>query len=200
MLRSAVPMILLNKPHQVLSQFRDETGRRTLAELIDVAEVYPAGRLDYDSEGLILLTDDGQLQARVSEPKHKIAKAYWAQVEGTATEKQSGMLQDGLKLKDGVARAVAALLIDEPANLWPRIPPIRERKSIPTSWLDITIAEGRNRQVRRMSAAAGLPTLRLIRHRIGPWGIDALLPGQSREINNKDAWRELNAYLRSTLD
>ena len=200
MLRSVMPMILLNKPYQVLSQFRDDNGRRTLAEFIDVAEVYPAGRLDYDSEGLILLTDDGQLQARISEPKHKIAKAYWAQVEGTAREQQREMLQDGLKLKDGVARAVAASLVDEPTDLWVRNPPIRERKSIPTSWLDIAIAQGRNRQVRRMTAAAGLPTLRLIRHRIGPWTLDALLPGQTRELSNKDAWQELNAYLRSPLD
>ncbi len=195
MLPATVPLILLNKPFQVLSQFRDEKGRRTLAEFVGAASVYPAGRLDYDSEGLILLTDDGQLQARISEPKHKIAKAYWTQVEGTATQTEIEQLTEGLKLKDGIASAVAAEMMAEPGSLWERKPPIRERKSIPTSWLDISISEGRNRQVRRMTAAAGLPTLRLVRHRIGPWSLDSLLPGQSRNIDDKDAWRQLNDYL-----
>ena len=196
---SVTNFLQLNKPFQVLSQFRDDNGRKTLAEFVDTASVYPAGRLDYDSEGLILLTEDGQLQARISEPKFKIAKAYWVQVEGIAKKAELDHLTCGVNLKDGVAIAVSARPVAEPVDLWQRNPPIRERKSIPTSWLDITISEGRNRQVRRMTAAAGLPTLRLIRHRIGPWQLDSLLPGEVRTIEIKDAWRQLTDYLDEPL-
>jgi 23S rRNA pseudouridine2457 synthase len=186
-----MPLILLNKPFQVLSQFRDHDRRTTLAEFITTQSVYPAGRLDYDSEGLMLLTDDGRLQARISAPKYKIVKAYWAQVEGVVTEAALTSLTHGVQLKDGVAKALRAVTIDAPAQVWERNPPIRVRRQIPTAWIDVEIAEGRNRQVRRMTAAAGIPTLRLIRHRIGPWQLDALLPGESRDIANEDAWKQL---------
>ena len=190
-----VPFILLNKPFNVLSQFRDENGRATLADFVTTASVYPAGRLDYDSEGLVLLTNDGKLQARVSSPKYKTSKCYWVQAEGIVDTASVEQLVNGVQLKDGLAMADWALPIAEPDGLWPRDPPIRERRSIPTSWLEIAVSEGRNRQVRRMTAAAGLPTLRLIRHRIGPWSLTGLSPGESREISNKDAWQELTRYL-----
>lgn len=188
-----MPLILLNKPHQVLSQFRDDEGRRTLAEFVTHKGVYPAGRLDYDSEGLLLLTDDGKLQARVSQPRSKITKTYWAQVEGAVTPAALSELETGVALKDGRAVARFARLIDEPATLWERTPPIRYRKSVPDTWIEIGIAEGRNRQVRRMTAAVGLPTLRLIRRSVGPWSLDGLQPGIVREIDNSDAWTELKA-------
>lgn len=186
-----MPLVLLNKPFQVLSQFTDGDGRETLADYVDTAGVYPAGRLDRDSEGLLLMTDDGRLQARIAEPKRKLAKRYWVQVEGDATPAQLARLEAGVHLKDGSARAQAARRINEPEGLWPREPPIRERRSIPTSWLEIVLEEGRNRQVRRMTAAIGLPTLRLIRHRIGPWSLADLRPGESRSISNELAWRAL---------
>jgi 23S rRNA pseudouridine2457 synthase len=190
-----VPFILLNKPFNVLSQFRDENGRGTLADFVTTASVYPAGRLDYDSEGLILLTNDGKLQARVSSPKYKISKSYWVQAEGIVDTAHVEQLISGVQLKDGLAMADRALPMAEPDGLWPRDPPIRERRNVPTSWLEIAVSEGRNRQVRRMTAAAGLPTLRLIRHRIGPWSLTGLSPGESREISNKEAWQELTHYL-----
>lgn len=186
-----VPLILLNKPFRVLCQFRDNEGRATLAQFVDVPGVYPAGRLDQDSEGLVLLTDDGRLQARISQPQAKLAKHYWVQVEGDATSNQVNALLQGVSLKDGPARAEQAAIIPEPADLWKRDPPIRERKSIPTSWLDIVISEGRNRQVRRMTAAVGLPALRLIRHRIGPWSVDGLRVGQVRQLETDAAWKQL---------
>ena len=171
-------LILLNKPFKVLSQFRDTDGRATLGDYIDVPGVYPAGRLDYDSEGLILLTDDGKLQAKISHPKAGTPKTYWAQVEGAPAQEQLNRLVSGVKLKDGVARAVSARQIDEPSKLWPRDPPIRYRASIPDSWIEIVLTEGRNRQVRRMTAAVGLPTLRLIRFSVGNWSVEGLNPGE----------------------
>jgi len=188
-----VPLILLSKPYRVLCQFRDDEGRPTLANYIDVPDVYPAGRLDYDSEGLLLLTDDGRLQARISHPKAKLPKHYWVQVEGEADESHLESLMNGVSLKDGRAVARQATVIREPGPLWPRQPPIRERKRIPTSWLDIVINEGRNRQVRRMTAAVGLPALRLIRHRIGPWSLSGLDPGDSTQIETEAAWKLLQA-------
>lgn len=175
-------LILLNKPFRVLSQFTDADGRPTLADFVDTKGVYPAGRLDYDSEGLILLTDDGRLQARISEPRRRTRKVYWAQVEGIPTSDQLRQLEDGIKLKDGPAKAVRAREIDEPTGLWDRDPPIRYRPSVPDSWIEVTLTEGRNRQVRRMTAAVGLPTLRLIRYSIGDWSLAGLAPGQSRII------------------
>ena len=173
-------LILLNKPFRVLSQFRDRDGRATLADFVDVPNVYPAGRLDYDSEGLLLLTDDGRLQARISSPASKTRKTYWAQVEGIPSPEQLRKLERGVQLKDGPAGAESARLIEEPPELWERTPPIRYRKNVPDSWLEIVLIEGRNRQVRRMTAAVGLPTLRLIRYSIGEWTIDGLAPGKWR--------------------
>ena len=175
-------LILFNKPFRVLSQFRDADGRATLGDYVDVPDVYPAGRLDYDSEGLILLTDDGKLQARISQPKARTRKTYLAQVEGAPTQEQLARLIRGVKLKDGVARAVSARQIEEPAWLWDRDPPIRYRASIPDSWLEIVLTEGRNRQVRRMTAAVGLPTWRLVRYSVGDWTVDGLAPGEWKEV------------------
>jgi len=184
-------LIVFNKPYQVLCQFTDPDGRATLADYVDIPGVYPAGRLDFDSEGLLLLTDNGRLQARISQPKSKVHKRYWAQVEGEASDEQLAKLTHGVMLKDGVARATAARRMDTPAGLWDRDPPIRYRKNVADSWIEITLSEGRNRQVRRMTAAVGLPTLRLIRHAIGPWTLAGLAPGESREIATADAWRDL---------
>lgn len=181
-------LILLNKPFRVLSQFRDADARATLAPYVSIPRIYPAGRLDRDSEGLLLLTDDGRLQARIAEPWQKLPKHYWAQVEGVADAARLARLERGVHLKDGSARALLAKAIGEPDALWPRTPPIRMRRNIPTTWLEIVIDEGRNRQVRRMTAAIGLPTLRLIRHRIGPWTLDGLRPGESRQIDDRAAW------------
>ena len=191
-----MPLILLNKPYQVLSQFRDENGRRTLAEFINHKNVYAAGRLDRDSEGLLLLTDDGPLQARLSQPRSKTKKTYWAQVEGQPSKLQLAELTAGVSLKDGGAVATSAAIIEQPTGLWDRDPPIRYRASIPDHWIEISLEEGRNRQVRRMTAAVGLPTLRLIRRSVGPWSLDGLQPGESRIIDNADAWAELKAMHR----
>ena len=174
-------LILLNKPFGVLCQFTDEAGRPTLARYVPVRGVYPAGRLDHDSEGLVLLTDDGALQARLSDPRHGVEKTYWAQVEGEPTPEALGLLRRGVPLKDGRTRPARVRLIAEPPGLWPRDPPIRRRLSIPTAWIEIGLREGRNRQVRRMTAAVGHPTLRLIRVAVGAYKIGALRPGEWTE-------------------
>lgn len=176
-------LILFNKPYGVLSQFTAEaTGPRhpTLADHIRVPDVYPAGRLDSDSEGLLLLTDDGRLQARIADPRFKMAKTYLVQVEGIPAEADLETLRSGVRLKDGMTRPAEAALIADPA-LWARQPPIRVRKTVPDCWISLTIREGRNRQVRRMTAAIGHPTLRLVRWRIGDWTLDGLQPGEWRE-------------------
>jgi 23S rRNA pseudouridine2457 synthase len=174
-------VVLLNKPYGVLCQFSaDGSGKPTLADFVTVPGVYPAGRLDADSEGLVVLTADGALQARVAHRRHRYAKLYWAQVEGVPTQAQLARLAAGIDLGDFVTAPLAARAIDEPPGLWPRHPPIRVRRAIPTSWLELTLHEGKNRQIRRMTAAVGLPTLRLIRWAIGPWTIKGLAPGVAR--------------------
>lgn len=177
-------LILFNKPYGVLPQFTDKgtagSPRPTLSDFIGVPGVYPAGRLDMDSEGLMLLTDDGQLQARISDPKYKMPKCYLVQVEGAVSDKALAELRRGVPLKDGVTLPADAEAIDEPA-LWPRDPPIRVRKTVPDSWISLIIREGRNRQVRRMTAAVGLPTLRLMRWSVGDWSLEGLAPGAWRE-------------------
>ncbi|MBA4490624.1 pseudouridine synthase [Paracoccus sp. S1E-3] len=174
-------LILLNKPYGVLPQFTDQSAdpRPTLADYVKVKGVYPAGRLDMDSEGLLLLTDDGRLQARISDPKHKMEKTYLVQVEGAPDAAQLAALAKGVLLKDGPALPAQAELI-APPDLWPRDPPVRVRKTVPDAWLRLTIREGRNRQVRRMTAAVGLPTLRLVRWQVGAWTLDGLAPGEWR--------------------
>jgi 23S rRNA pseudouridine2457 synthase len=172
-------LILFNKPFRVMSQFSPSDDKLTLAQFIDEPGIYPAGRLDYDSEGLLLLTDDGALQHRIAHPDHKLPKTYWAQVEGAPEQDAVARLQRGVQLNDGPTQPAQVRIIDEP-QLWPRDPPIRFRQNIPTHWLEIIISEGRNRQVRRMTAAVGLPTLRLVRVAIGPWQLGDLQPGEWR--------------------
>lgn len=184
-------LVLLNKPYRVLSAFTDPRGRETLAAYVDIPEVYPAGRLDYDSEGLLALTDDGRLQAAIAHPRNKLPKTYYAQVEGSVAAEALGRLRGSVDIRGRKARALEANAVDEPEWLWPRDPPIRYRQSVPDAWLRITIDEGRNRQVRRMGAAVGLPVLRLIRTRIGPWEVHGLQPGQYREIPSSEAWQML---------
>lgn len=177
-------LILFNKPWGVLSQFTDkgtEGARATLSDFIAVPGVYPAGRLDRDSEGLMLLTDDGALQARIADPKFKLSKCYLVQVEGQVEDYALEPLRQGMRLKDGMTRPAEADLIAEP-DLWPRVPPVRFRKSVPDCWLRLTLREGRNRQVRRMTAAVGHPTLRLVRWSIGDWSLAGLMPGRWRAI------------------
>lgn len=174
-------LIIFNKPFQVLCQFTDSSGRRTLADYIDVPGVYAAGRLDYDSEGLVLLTDSGRLQHMISDPRHKLEKTYLVQVEGAPDEQAMEKLRRGVLLNDGKTRPTKAELIEAP-EVWPRVPPIRSRKSVPDSWIRLAITEGRNRQVRRMTAAVGHPALRLIRVSVGQWELGGLKPGEWREV------------------
>ncbi|MDO7876311.1 pseudouridine synthase [Hymenobacter sp. ASUV-10] len=185
-----MPTILLNKPYEVLTQFTDEHGRATLKDFVPVPNIYPVGRLDFDSEGLVLLTDDKQLQHRLSDPKFKVPKTYWAQVEGTVSAAALQQLRQGVQIKDGFTAPGEAQELPEPAGLWARSTPIRYRASIPTSWLEIQISQGMNRQVRKMCAAVGLPCLRLVRAAIGPLTLGPLQPGE---------WRELTAAEVATL-
>jgi len=186
-------LIRFNKPYDVLPQFTDRgsagSKRRTLSDFIDLARVYPAGRLDRDSEGLMLLTDDGRLQARISDPRHKMEKTYLVQLEGIPGDDALQAWRDGITLKDGPTRPAGARRIEPPPNLWPRVPPIRVRKTVPDTWIELILREGRNRQVRRMTAALGHPTLRLIRWRIGDWSLDGLESG---------AWQVVYSVLRFT--
>jgi len=179
-------LILFNKPYGVLCQFTDRgtegSTRPTLSQFIDVADVYPAGRLDLDSEGLLLLTDDGRLQSRIADPKFKTAKTYLAQLEGDVSDDALAALRSGVRLKDGTTRPAEAEHIPPP-HLWPRDPPIRFRKNVPDGWIRLTIREGRNRQVRRMTAAVGHPTLRLVRWSIGDWSLDGIAPGEWRSLD-----------------
>lgn len=175
-------IILLNKPYGVLCQFTDSEGRATLADYVNEKNVYAAGRLDRDSEGLVVLTDDGKLQHKITDPKHKLEKTYLVQVEGVITEEALKQLCVGVKLKDGITKPAKSKTINEPENLWPRNPPIRKRNNIPTSWLEIKISEGRNRQVRRMTAAVGFPALRLLRTAVGNWELNDLQPGEYKAL------------------
>ena len=186
-------IILLNKPYDVLSQFSDSESRETLANYFNQKGFYPAGRLDRDSEGLLLLTDDGRLQHLISHPRHKMAKTYWVQVEGEITHEACDHLKQGVELNDGPARAIEASPMEEP-EVWERHPPVRFRKNIPTSWLKLVIDEGRNRQVRRMTAAVNFPTLRLIRYAVGEWTLEGLGPGEWREtVLNQQLSKDLNS-------
>jgi 23S rRNA pseudouridine2457 synthase len=176
-------VILFNKPFRVLSQFSDSGDKMTLADFIKIPNVYPAGRLDFDSEGLMILTDNGQLQARIANPDHKQSKCYLAQVENIPDQKALLSLSRGIALKDGMTRPASANLIEQPDWIWSRDPAIRQRKEIPTQWLQLEIREGKNRQVRRMTAAVGYPTLRLIRTKVADWSLDGLLPGEFRQFS-----------------
>src|SRR5689334_24550244 len=190
-------LIAFNKPFGVICKFRPEPGRATLADYINVPDVYPAGRLDTDSEGLLLLTDDGALQARIANPRHKLAKTYWAQVEGLPTDAALEALRAGVDLGDFTTKPAGARRIDEPPGLWPRDPPIRYRAKIPTAWLELTLSEGKNRQVRRMTAKVGFPTLRLVRAAIGGVRVDVIAPGTWREIQTDALWRAREAPCQS---
>lgn len=190
-------VLLLNKPFGVLCQFTPEAGRRSLKDFVDVPGVYPAGRLDADSEGLLVLTDDGRLQGAIADPRHKLEKEYWVQVEGLPGDEAIRRLERGITLRDGPTLPARAGVMPEPA-LWPRDPPIRYRAAIPTAWMALTIREGRNRQVRRMVAAVGFPCLRLVRWRVGPWSVQGLAPGEWREIDRESVARALLAPRRNS--
>ena len=190
-------VLLLNKPFGVLCQFTPEAGRRSLKDFVDVPGVYPAGRLDADSEGLLVLTDDGRLQGVIADPRHKLEKEYWVQVEGVPGDEAIRRLERGITLRDGPTLPARASVMPEPA-LWPRDPPIRYRAAIPTAWLALTIREGRNRQVRRMVAAVGFPCLRLVRWRVGPWSTQGLAPGEWREIDRESVARAFLAPRRDS--
>jgi 23S rRNA pseudouridine2457 synthase len=177
-------LIAFNKPYRVLCQFSGGSDRPTLADFLEVPAVYPAGRLDYDSEGLLLLTDDGRLQARLTDPRRRTPKRYWVQVEGVPGPAAREALAGGVMLAGGRTRPASVQAIGQPPGLWPREPPIRYRKSVPVSWLELVLSEGRNRQVRRMTAAVGHPTLRLIRHSIASWSLEGLPPGEWREVES----------------
>jgi 23S rRNA pseudouridine2457 synthase len=183
-------LILFNKPYQVMCQFTDDAGRPTLADYIPVTDVYAAGRLDYDSEGLVVLTNSGQIQHLISDPRSKLPKTYLVQIEGVPDEEAIRRLSHGVRLRDGMTRPAKVFLTESP-DLWPRVPPIRERKAIPTTWLSMTVTEGRNRQIRRMTAAVGYPTLRLIRKSVGPWEIGRLKPGEWRELAGPNERQDL---------
>src|SRR5487761_634213 len=178
-----MPTLLFNKPYGVICQFSGNGSRPTLADFIAVKNVYPAGRLETDSEGLVVLTDDGRLQSRISHPRHKLPKTYWVQVERNPTGDDLERLRVGITLNDGPTLPAEARSIPEPENLWPRDPPIRFRKNIPTAWIEVRLHEGRNRQVRRITAAIGYPTLRLIRWQIGDWTLAGLNPGEWRLVS-----------------
>lgn len=181
--------LLLNKPYGVLCRFTDPAGRPTLADYVPAGDAYPAGRLDQDSEGLVVLTSEGWLQARITDPQSHWPKTYWAQVEGTPSPAALQRLREGVRLNDGMTRPAGAEPMDEPLGLWARHPPVRFRQAIPTQWLALTLTEGRNRQVRRMTAAVGHPTLRLIRWSVGPWSLGSLRPGEWRELTAAEAAR-----------
>jgi len=189
-------LLLVNKPFQVLTQFTSTDGKATLRDFVEAPGMYPAGRLDYDSEGLVLLTDWPALQTRISDPKWKAPKTYFVQVEGALNEAAIEALRSGVQLNDGRTLPADAEIVAEPEWLWPRTPPIRFRKAIPTHWIRLTIREGRNRQVRRMTAAVGSPTLRLIRWSVGPWTIEGLAPGESRAANPEEIARFLQRAAR----
>jgi 23S rRNA pseudouridine2457 synthase len=176
-------IILFNKPYGVLCQFRAMAGRRTLKDYITQPDVHAAGRLDADSEGLVVLTDDGREQHRITDPRHKLPKTYYAQIEGTPDEAALLQLRRGVVLNDGLTRPAKAQIVDEPTWLWPRDPPVRYRQNIPTAWLELTLREGRNRQVRRMTAAVGHPTLRLVRYSVGAWNLHQLAPCTLRVLS-----------------
>ncbi len=190
--RPAAPqLMLLNKPYRVLCQFTDSEGRPTLADYVDTPGVYAAGRLDFESEGLVVLTNDGRIQHWISEPRYKLSKTYWVQVEGVPDEATLTRLRQGVTLNDGPTRPVEVELM-QPPTVWPRIPPIRERKNVPDTWIALTLREGRNRQVRRMTAAVGFPTLRLIRWAIGPWTLAGLAPGKTRLVPAPNSPQDLS--------
>ena len=187
-------LMLFNKPFGVLSQFTGEAHECTLAEFIAIPDVYAAGRLDADSEGLLVLTDNGALQAAIAGSRAMVTKRYWAQVEGLAEASHATRLACGVTLKDGPTRSAKCRVLGPMAEPWPRMPPIRVRKNVPDSWIELTISEGRNRQVRRMTATVGLPTLRLIRMAIGPWRVEGIAPGAWQVISDAEAWAALGAF------
>jgi 23S rRNA pseudouridine2457 synthase len=191
-------LLLLNKPFRVLTQFTSEDGKATLRDFVHAPAMRPAGRLDYDSEGLVLLTGSGPLQTKLADPRWKQEKSYFVQVEGEIEDDALAQLRRGVNLNDGMTLPADAERMDEPEWLWPRDPPIRFRKAIPTRWLKLTIREGRNRQVRRMTAAVNLPTLRLIRWSVGPWTLQGLAPGESRAVDSKEVQDFLKSLYRPT--